>query len=791
MPILIKDYSWRQTNHLVIVRVPLRNIPYKKVDLFHSDLYIKVHFPPFLFECCLYEPINEDESKCTIVEGEAVFELAKNEEKVWPTLNKEVTKQEMVQIKKEAIEHAQKRTKELIEKKKDKRKERRDACIGQQIAIDTKSREIIQDKKDSEKRIAFGDVMDWKEKETDKDFLPSPLERATALIKSLKDKNEKGKSNQNDIISNGINKSEEDENSTDEESKNESEPDKSKEIWKNDEVCCRKIPKEEKWLVKQKEARRKTGFMAEDLRPEENDPIWLLEKGKGRALLQLGKPQSALTDFEDALEIHPYRNDIHNLMDRAEADIEAEKAEENAPEPPKESQEDRHSYWKRSKSYRKRRWNNIQFPYPRVRPFPRLWADLRDRDQLCDCTVESKDGKIYRWDLAKASETIRANYRRNEERDGLERLGNIKGHRLIFATAGEYFQAAFTNPLSKSHKHIMLPFSSSVVDAIMEFAYTGNVKLTVENVEELLPAADHLGMVGLIDLCSQYLHKQISPHILQLAHNAIKNRMENDNCLVETSHSYMSRPRVPYSILFAAGGWSSGAPTNLLETYDIRSYHGLVSVNNILYIIGGFDGSVHFSTVRSFNPMTKQWKDRACMNYPRCYVSCIELGGEIYAIGGYNGRSRMSSVEKYNVVLNQWDMIQPMAKQRSDAGAVAVDNKIYVAGGFNGQDVLTSVEMYDLATKQWTLIANLRTPRSGVSLCFFRGYVYAIGGFSGYQRNSTTSLTEMYDGQKWFPACPMNMNRSALAVCVCHGLPNSIDYCLLHKMIGERISAMG
>lgn len=42
MPILINDFSWRQTEGLVIIRVPLKNIPHTKVDIFTSEIYVKV-----------------------------------------------------------------------------------------------------------------------------------------------------------------------------------------------------------------------------------------------------------------------------------------------------------------------------------------------------------------------------------------------------------------------------------------------------------------------------------------------------------------------------------------------------------------------------------------------------------------------------------------------------------------------------------------------------------------------------------------------------------------------------
>lgn len=49
---------------------------------------------------------------------------------------------------------------------------------------------------------------------------------------------------------------------------------------------------------------------------------------------------------------------------------------------------------------------------------------------------------------------------------------------------------------------------------------------------------------------------------------------------------------------------------------------------------------------------------------------------------------------------------------------------------------------------------------------------------------TTVPFTECYDAQEneWFEAASMNLNRSALAACVCKNLPNARDYSYLSKI---------
>ncbi|XP_022920023.1 kelch-like protein 10 isoform X2 [Onthophagus taurus] len=561
--------------------------------------------------------------------------------------------------------------------------------------------------------------------------------------------------------------------------------------------------------------------------------------------------------------------------------------------------------------------------------FPSVWTEFRVNNQLCDGTITCEDGTEF------------------------------KVHRAILSAVSPYFKALFTNSINRNQPETTianLKAPSYIVQSLLDFAYTGICRIATDNVENMLRYADQFEVLGVVQLCCQFVLEHLTPRnclgilnfarhyfckdleqkgrlfvrhnftklikenleflsldvedvidILQddelnvkneeivfyavqkwiesdIAHrkiyllqllkcirlgtlsvdfikNMLKwelvqndqdcvkflepviNLIENPNQELDIVQHPLLRPRIPYDILFAIGGWSAGSPTNFIETYDTRAdrwllstdtdsgpraYHGLCALKGLIYMIGGFDGNEHFNTVRCFDPVTHTWKECACMYYPRCYVSVVMHDGKIYAMGGYNGRIRMNSAERYDPETNQWEIIQPMQRQRSDASAAALDDKIYIVGGFNGQEVMSSAEVYDTLSNQWSFIPHMLSARSGVSLIAFKNALYALGGFNGFTRlttgekylpgdssgwvgiaemfsprsnfatvilddlifviggfngSTTINFVECYDPEnnEWFDAAPMNLNRSALSACVISGLPNAKEYSLVGR----------
>lgn len=311
-----------------------------------------------------------------------------------------------------------------------------------------------------------------------------------------------------------------------------------------------------------------------------------------------------------------------------------------------------------------------------------------------------------------------------------------------------------------------------------------------------------------------------------------------------TRHPFL-RPRIPHEILFVFGGWCGFAPVANFESYDIRvnkwfssqingmsprAYHGTVTLQDAIYIIGGFSGTVHLNTVVAIDPINRNWYTRANMIQSRCYVSVATLDGKIYACGGFNGLQRTNACEVYDPNTNEWTLIKSMNDVRSDATCIAHQGKLYVIGGFDGENVHRSGEVYDPKSDSWSYIESMSIARSGLSSVCWNDLFIVVGGNNGVSRESSVeiyspltdkwssgprlitsrsnfaaailednlyviggfdgesttdlceklSLKDLYESQ-WTPVWSLPKTRSALSACVMADLPNALEFSWLRK----------
>jgi len=92
----------------------------------------------------------------------------------------------------------------------------------------------------------------------------------------------------------------------------------------------------------------------------------------------------------------------------------------------------------------------------------------------------------------------------------------------------------------------------------------------------------------------------------------------------------------------------------------------------------------------------------------------------VYVCGGFDGSVRHTSMERYDPTIDQWTMLASMSTGREGAGLVVANDMLYCIGGYDGLNLLNSAERYDPNTGQWTLIASMSTRRSGSKVYHWR-----------------------------------------------------------------------
>jgi Kelch motif/Galactose oxidase, central domain len=222
---------------------------------------------------------------------------------------------------------------------------------------------------------------------------------------------------------------------------------------------------------------------------------------------------------------------------------------------------------------------------------------------------------------------------------------------------------------------------------------------------------------------------------------------------------------------FAGGIVSGGTVTNEVSDFDqvkrtvtkitgmptARAGLGLVGFfnpsvqgNNVLYAIGGTNGSTPLGANEMYNPATGTWTVMPSMPTPRAYLTVVGgTDGKIYAIGGVDSSGHsVATVEIYNTNTNSWSTGPSLLTPRSHHAATLVYvSTIFVAGGedANGK-LLNTTEVYSLQTGGgvWVPAASLNTARADFGLALAGdGFLHALGG------RSSTGLLRTIEGWRF------------------------------------------
>lgn len=89
----------------------------------------------------------------------------------------------------------------------------------------------------------------------------------------------------------------------------------------------------------------------------------------------------------------------------------------------------------------------------------------------------------------------------------------IKAHRLILAAFSDYFSAMFTGDLSETTQYTvnLTDLNPLAVESLIKYAYTAEIEIRVDNVENLLSASCILQVDEVKQACSEFMCHQLHP----------------------------------------------------------------------------------------------------------------------------------------------------------------------------------------------------------------------------------------------------------------------------------------
>ncbi|XP_034403148.1 kelch-like protein 10 [Cyclopterus lumpus] len=370
-------------------------------------------------------------------------------------------------------------------------------------------------------------------------------------------------------------------------------------------------------------------------------------------------------------------------------------------------------------------------------------------------------------------------------------------HKVILCKCSPYFLALFQRWSSPDKKVFVIPgMSPDMMRLIIEFAYTGTVSVTAENVQELLLAADQLNVMDVVQTCCDFLGEQLCTEncigifrvtdvvfSAELQHRAYRYMVDH---FEEVAHHeeflHLSLQQLidilerddlnvrNESVAFEAVlRWIDHVPEErkahvavllskvrlALTTLD---YMQLKVVSNELVntntqcVTMVQDALEAISHIRTSRPSVAHFSNPLAR--PRLPNAIL------LAIGGWSGGDPTNGIEAYDIRADYWiNVTNNCERPRAYHGTAILNGSLYCIGGFDRVEHFNSVRRFDLSMRVWQEAASMCHRRCYVSVTVLGECIYALGGFDGRTRLNTA---ERYrpEANQWSLIAPMQELRS-------------------------------
>ncbi|CAH1791048.1 unnamed protein product, partial [Owenia fusiformis] len=382
-------------------------------------------------------------------------------------------------------------------------------------------------------------------------------------------------------------------------------------------------------------------------------------------------------------------------------------------------------------------------------------------------------------------------------------------HRNVLAGSSPYFKAMFTNDLQERYKQTIEIFDidSTSMELIINFAYTGNVEITMTNAQSLMAASSLFQMTSIVNACAKYMETQldvsncIPMHYLAAIHNCnelaskAKEHIEKNFNEVTECEEFLQLSVEKLSEIISSSDLNVDSEEIIFESIvdwinhdknQREEYmkkllpHVRFSLLSIKYIHNNIDTN---ETVRNCDTCQKLLKavhvfENSPDTYKGDHVFNMELRSGmikpepcILLIGGIDhGRS---SINCYNPLTRETYSVSTQCDNgkfnfcdiEDPACVVTPDNQIFIAGGnyvyhdswywddasdvdsldeYDGEDtVRRDLCCYDNDHDTWIAKSPMLFPKSNFALVHLDGFLYCFGGLTVNQH--PTEIIEKYD----------------------------------------------